>query len=194
MPPGQDYLFKTEFVCRGCGKPSRKTYCDPCKVARARATAINNQRRAQAKRQSRNERKNIFSSPGHKTKFGKRTQIKAESSKRRAQIATYGKLREEFLEQHPTCPVTGERTIDIHHSVAREGAWLLLRRYWIAVSRRGHRLIEDHPIWAWENHLREKITMLYDFHVQCLVNDGIDIDKPLFYEQWTGQLIQPPTK
>lgn len=186
-PPGQDYLFKQEFVCRGCGKPSRKTYCDPCKVARARTTAINNQKRAQARKQSRNERKNIFASPG------KRTKIKQESSKRRTQTVAYGKLREKFLSDCPVCPITGEHTTQIHHSAHREGAWLNLQYYWIAVSSKGHRLIEDNPDWAFINHLRVKVNALYNYHVECLVNDGIDIDKPLFYEIWNGQLIQPPT-
>lgn len=189
MNPGQDYLYKHEFVCRGCGKPSSKTYCDSCKVSRARTKTLANYRRAQ-NRKERKQQTNIF----HVDKKRTKTKIKAESDKRRTQTATYGKLRKAFLEEYPICPITGQPTTDIHHSLAREGAWLLLRRYWIALSRRGHRLVEDNPTWALENHLRLKINTSYDHHVQCLVNDEIDIDKPLFYEQWTGQLIPPPTK
>lgn len=171
MTPGETSFFKVASVCSKCGKPSTKKHCDPCKVSIARNKALTKLRR------------NIFYVKKHKTK------INQESVRRRAQNTTYGATRKIFLAQHQTCPVTGQPTTDIHHSAAREGAWLLVRRYWIAVSRRGHRIIEDNPEWAFANHLRVKVNALYDHHVQGLVNDGINIDEPLFYKLWNGQQI-----
>ncbi len=186
--PGQEYIFRIAFKCRRCGQPSTKVFCDACKVHRARANALHNQQRAQTLKEKRRKEKNVFYTDKTKTK----NKLKAESDKRRTQTACYGNLRKPFLEEHPICPVTGGSTTDIHHSAHKEGAWLNLRYYWIALSRKGHRILEDNPEWAFANHLRVKVNAIYDHHVSSLVNDGIDIDKPLFYQIWNGNLIPRP--
>ena len=48
------------------------------------------------------------------------------------------------------CPVTGEKTSEVHHKRGRIGALLLDQRYWLAVSRKGHQRIENEPEWAKE--------------------------------------------
>lgn len=118
--------------------------------------------------------------------------IKQVSEKRRKELSRYSKDRKEFLAAHPVCPITGERTTDIHHSAHKEGAWLTLKRYWIAVCRRGHTYIEGHKDWARENNLLLKVNALYDSHCQMLVNEGIDLDEPVFYKIWTGRPLLTP--
>lgn len=80
-------------------------------------------------------------------------------SKRRAsENRTYAKRRLIFLEKHENriCPVvesgvtgrpigTTVYTQDVHHTNHREGKLLLDERFWLAVSREGHRWIGDHP-------------------------------------------------
>jgi len=64
--------------------------------------------------------------------------------------------------ENKICPVTNQPTTDIHHKMGRVGfadEWarinniplLLDERFWLAVSREGHRQIEENPEWAKEN-------------------------------------------
>lgn len=63
--------------------------------------------------------------------------------------------------ENKICPVTNQPTTDIHHKMGRVGfadSWarinniplLLDERFWLAVSRDGHRQIEENPAWAKE--------------------------------------------
>lgn len=85
------------------------------------------------------------------------------SKKRAVENAKYTVKRLEFLgkPENRICPVTGQETTDIHHKMGRIGfadQWarinnitlLLDTRFWLAVSRDGHRQIEENPSWAKE--------------------------------------------
>jgi hypothetical protein len=76
----------------------------------------------------------------------RRTRLRPVSAKRSAQLREYAKRRKAFLELHPDCPVfAGLRTTEIHHMNHREGDRLNDERYWLAVSRAGHRAIHAFP-------------------------------------------------
>lgn len=85
--------------------------------------------------------------------FKKLKPIPKVSKKRKIENAKYTVLRIEFLSkpENQICPITGKKTTEIHHKKGRIGALLLDTRYWLAVSREGHRMIEENPIWAKEN-------------------------------------------
>lgn len=117
--------------------------------------------------------------------------LPARSKGRAGQERRYSSERQSFLDAHPLCPITGERTTDIHHSAGREGAWLNLQYYWIALSREGHRLVTDNGTWAESVGLMVRVRQTYDHHVQCLIADGRDIDLPLFYTRWSGKNLIP---
>ena len=72
------------------------------------------------------------------------------SQKRKIENAKYIVLRIEFLgkKENSICPVTGEKTTEIHHKKGRVGSLFLDIRYWLAVSREGHKKIEENPEWA----------------------------------------------
>lgn len=75
------------------------------------------------------------------------------SKKRELQNKKYLILREEFLSipENKICPIYKTPTTDIHHMKGRIGDLLLNINYWVALSREGHRYVEDHPKWALEN-------------------------------------------
>lgn len=77
-----------------------------------------------------------------------RKRMRARSPKRAAQEAEYLRRRIPFLKAHPICPITGQPTTQIHHKAGREGIWLLLEEYWMAVSDEGHDKIEKNRKWA----------------------------------------------
>lgn len=75
------------------------------------------------------------------------------SKKRQIENAKYSVLRIEFLgkPENRICPITNQPTTDIHHKKGRIGSLLLDTRYWIALSREGHKFVEENPEWAKEN-------------------------------------------
>lgn len=81
----------------------------------------------------------------------KRARINQISEKRKEQFKIYSVRRKLFLEANPICPITGEKTVDIHHMRGRTGTLYLDENYWLAVSRDGHEKIENNPEWAKEN-------------------------------------------
>lgn len=81
----------------------------------------------------------------------KRIPVNKVSKKRQEENKIYKVKRAEFLKLHTICPITGGRTEDVHHVKGRTGTLFLDERYWLAVSREGHRKIEENPIWAKEN-------------------------------------------
>jgi hypothetical protein len=79
--------------------------------------------------------------------------IKKVSDKRKIENLKYQVLRIEFLSkpENQKCPITGKQTTDIHHKKGRIGDLLLDTTYWVALSREGHKFVEENPIWAKEN-------------------------------------------
>ena len=72
------------------------------------------------------------------------------SQKRKIENAKYIVLRIEFLgkKENSICPVTGEKTTEIHHKKGRVGSLFLNTKFWLGVSRKGHKKIEENPEWA----------------------------------------------
>jgi len=79
--------------------------------------------------------------------------IKKVSDKRKIENAKYLVLRIEFLgkPENQKCPIIGKPTTDVHHMKGRIGSLLLDTRYWVALSREGHKFVEENPEWAKEN-------------------------------------------
>lgn len=72
------------------------------------------------------------------------------SQKKKIENLKYQVLRTEFLgkKENQVCPITGKKTTEIHHKKGRVGSLFLDVRYWLAVSREGHKKIEENPVWA----------------------------------------------
>ena len=72
------------------------------------------------------------------------------SKKKKIENLKYQVLRTEFLgkKENQVCPITGKKTTEIHHKKGRVGSLFLDIRYWLAVSREGHKKIEENPEWA----------------------------------------------
>lgn len=75
------------------------------------------------------------------------------SAKRKIENREYTIKRLQFLAQpeNQKCPITGKQTTDVHHKKGRVGDLLLDTKFWLAVSREGHKQIEENPEWAKEN-------------------------------------------
>lgn len=75
------------------------------------------------------------------------------SEKRKIENLKYSVLRTEFLgkKENQICPITKQPTTDVHHMKGRVGSLFLDTRYWIALSREGHKFVEENPEWAKEN-------------------------------------------
>ena len=75
------------------------------------------------------------------------------SEKRKIENLKYSVLRTEFLgkKENQICPITKQPTTDIHHKKGRVGSLFLDTQYWIALSREGHKFVEENPEWAKEN-------------------------------------------
>lgn len=89
--------------------------------------------------------------------------IRKISKKQSILNAKYLVVNKEFLSkpENKICPVTGQQTTEVHHKKGRVGFaddWarenniplLLDVRFFLAVSRKGHRQIEENPEWAKE--------------------------------------------
>lgn len=120
-------------------------------------------------------------------KTKKRKAVNPRNSVRALQEAAYSVARVPFIEAHPVCPVTGQPATQVHHSAKREGRWLNLQRYWIAVSAEGHQWIEDHKQDAEKLDLMERINQTADEHIKWLTDNGINLFEPIFYKLWNGQ-------
>ena len=70
------------------------------------------------------------------------------SKKRQLDNKTYKALRAKFLKENPICPILFTPTTDIHHKKGRIGSLFLDVKYWVALSRKGHKFVEEHPEWA----------------------------------------------
>lgn len=95
-----------------------------------------------------NQYNNIDKTLKKEVKIYEVSKIPTRSKKRIAQEKIYSQLRKAFLNKNSICPITGEKTTDIHHMKGRIGELLINTRYWLAVSREAHILIEQNPEWA----------------------------------------------
>ncbi len=75
------------------------------------------------------------------------------SKKRKVEMLQYLVLRTEFLvkKENQVCPITKQPTTDIHHKKGRVGSLYLNTTHWVALSREGHKFVEENPEWAKEN-------------------------------------------
>lgn len=93
----------------------------------------------------------------------KRKPIKTMSTKMKSELAKYQKSKLEFMAKpaNKLCPVNSQPTTDVHHKMGRVGfadqfardndiSLLHDQRFWLAVSRTGHRWIEENPVQAKE--------------------------------------------
>ena len=62
-------------------------------------------------------------------------------------VAAIEDLRESIRYGHPCC----NRPNEVHHTRGRAGSLLLDERYWLALSKQGHRFVHEHPEVAREN-------------------------------------------
>lgn len=96
-----------------------------------------------------------------RARIKRKAYISPISKKRQVLNSKYSVARAEFLEkkENKKCPITNEDATEIHHIKGRTGYadnWarennvplLIDKRYFLAVSRKGHRLIEENPEWA----------------------------------------------
>ena len=83
----------------------------------------------------------------YKLKKKPRKSIKGLSDKELQRLKYYRFIREEFMIQpeNKICPVTGLQTTEIHHKAGRIGDKLFDDSLFLAVSRKGHSWIHEHP-------------------------------------------------
>lgn len=75
-----------------------------------------------------------------------RAPLRRVSAKRAKENREYTKRRKEFLSRHRWCVVYPyEPATEVHHKDGREGSLLNQEELWLAVSRRGHEFIHQHP-------------------------------------------------
>lgn len=92
-----------------------------------------------------------------KSKQTKKYVIPKVSEKRKVENLKYSVLRIEFLgkKENQVCPITKQPTTDIHHKRGRVGSLFLDTKHWVALSREGHKFVEENPLWAKENGFSE---------------------------------------
>lgn len=113
-----------------------------------------------------------------------RVRISPVSKKRSRQERVYSTDRRNFLRDFPICPITGDPTTEIHHSAHREGEWLNIRRYWIALSSRGHKWVTDNSGRAEKAGLMVKLnpSITAKDHLHWMEINGVNPDVPVFYK------------
>lgn len=80
----------------------------------------------------------------------KKAKINQVSDKRKAANKIYSEERKKFLAGKMCAVFPKEKATDVHHMKGRVGKLFLDKRYWLPVSRAGHRKIEENPNWAKE--------------------------------------------
>ena len=78
----------------------------------------------------------------------KRSKIKNRSTKRGKEEAEYLRENRAYLQTHREakimCPVYPDKEVtEVHHKKGRIGKLLLDKKFWLAVSREGHRYIHN---------------------------------------------------
>lgn len=87
-----------------------------------------------------------------------KSKIKPVSKKQTSDLNKYGKVRAEYLREHPCCEVglpgcggCDTRMLQIHHKKGRIGDLLTNKKYFLTVCYDCHIYIEAHPALAREN-------------------------------------------
>lgn len=76
----------------------------------------------------------------------RRSQLSPVSARRRRDLATYSKLRVDYLRRQPVCECCTRRSAsDIHHKAGRTGGNYLKVATWMAVCRECHDYIHRFP-------------------------------------------------
>lgn len=109
-------------------------------------------------------------------------QMKARAPKRAKQEREYNADIPAFLRAHPISPISGNRTTSVHHSARRWGKWLNLKYYWIAVDDTDHKWIEENGAEAEKLGLMVRVREDYETHVAKLLEQGVDLEAPLYYQ------------
>lgn len=83
----------------------------------------------------------------------KPVKISIKSVKRKSEEKLYLKKKKEYLTAHIRCEVKGCNRVseDIHHRKGRIGKLLYDERFFLAVCRDHHTVIECNPEWAIQN-------------------------------------------
>ncbi len=77
--------------------------------------------------------------------------INKVGKRRSKEVVEYTNKKKKFLEENPRCSVFPRlKATTIHHKKGRLGSLFLDERYWLGVSMKGHRLIEDNPGWSYK--------------------------------------------
>lgn len=100
----------------------------------------------------------------------KKKTIAPISEKMKGDLAIYRPIRDKYMKEHPTCECgCGKPSQDLHHKAGRVGYYdedarlrglklLWDKRFFMAVTRKCHRKIEDDPAWAMEQGFKIKRT------------------------------------
>lgn len=77
---------------------------------------------------------------------GKPQGIKRVSKKRAGELAEYTIKKKKFLEVNPRCAVFPSlRATTIHHKKGRVGSLFLDERFWLGLSMKAHKWVEENP-------------------------------------------------
>lgn len=83
-----------------------------------------------------------------KPPFKLKKAIKPRSKKRAKEEAQYNREVKVWKVGKMCAVYPDKKAVDCHHIRGREGAMLLEQKFWLPVSREGHRKIENNPEWA----------------------------------------------
>ena len=78
--------------------------------------------------------------------------IARRAKRRMIQELQYNADRKVFLgkPENQICPIYGTQTTEVHHKKGRIEELLLDQRWWVALSSKGHKKVENNPEWAKE--------------------------------------------
>lgn len=108
------------------------------------------------------------------------TKIRPVAVKRAKQKLLYISERRKFLDEHCLCARCElVEATTIHHMANREGNWLNLKRYWVAMCNLCHAACHHSP--ASNPRYFLSIHETYEAHMKTLLECGVNPDQPIFY-------------
>lgn len=78
----------------------------------------------------------------------KKKPIAKESAKRSGENTEYRKRNKVYLLKNRICKCCGDPSTEVHHMDKRNGARLLVQKYWLPVCGPCHKEIHAHTTWA----------------------------------------------